>query len=95
MNVEVGFELDEVPTDEHIAILRSDARRITDDAASIRVERLVKGERHVLVTTFTMRSQAQYKVVGDIAHQFKLGFACSYAYADMWISFAKERSSRG
>ena len=39
MNVEVGFELDEVPTDERIAILRSDARRITDNAPSIRVER--------------------------------------------------------
>ena len=41
------------------------------------------------MTTFTMPFQAQYKVVDDIAHRFKLGFACEFEHVDMRIGFPK------
>ncbi len=94
MNVEVSIESEHEPTQAHVATLRSDAWRLTDDASSIRVEHEPKGDRYVLVTSFTMRFQAQYKCVGDIAHRFKMGFGCDPGYVDMTIRFPKDQPSR-
>lgn len=90
MVVEVGYEFDEETTGDHVMNLRSAAESHTDDERSIRV-RSDKGDRHVLVVTFSMGKTAQYKVVGDIAHQFKLNFTCFYEHRDSLISFPKER----
>lgn len=89
MIVEVGYEIDEELTEDHVRGMRRAAENLTDDRRSIRVERSEAGDRHVMIVRFTMRTMAHYKVVGDISHQFKLHFACFHLYRDTWIAFPK------
>jgi len=94
MQVEVGYEITQVPTDDHIWSMRSAAETLTDNKSSVSVKQSEKGERYVIVAIFSMRKMAQYKIVSDIAHQFKLSFACHHDYTDTWIAFPKERPRR-
>lgn len=52
----------------------------------------MKADRHVVIVTFSMRQMAQYKVVGDISHRFRMDFACHHSYLDSWIGFPQERA---
>jgi hypothetical protein len=91
MTVEVGYELedDEVVTDEHLESLRWGAEELTTDPGSIQTHQDQGGPRPRVSVRFSMRQTAQYKVVGDIHHRFKLSFAsyhelpCSQAKAEM------------
>lgn len=85
MIVEVGYEIVDEVTEDHVRGMRWAAER----RRSIRVERSEAGDRHMVIVRFTMRTMAQYKIVGDISHQFKLNFACFHEYRDMWIAFPK------
>ena len=89
MEVEVGIEIHGPPTDERLATLKSAATRFADDAASISVTHTALPDRHTLVTRFTMRAAAQYKIVDDIARGFKMDIWDLDDYMDMWISFPK------
>lgn len=91
MTVEVGYEVEEEVTREHLSHLRSGASRLTIDPKTIRVEASTRGSRNAVVVTFAMRKTAQYKVVGDIHHQFKLSFGSNHLYVDSWIGFPTER----
>lgn len=79
MQVEVVVEIEDEPTEAQLAAVRSDASRLTDDPRSVQVEHTPKGDRHLLTTRFSMRFQAQYKVVDDIARRMKKGSAASPA----------------
>ena len=76
MEVEVGIETHGPPTDERVETLKSAAARFADNPASISVTHTEKPDRHTLVTRFTMRTTAQYKVIDDIGQGFKM---------DIWI----------
>jgi len=90
MTVQVGYEIADEPTDMHLRSLRWGAEALTDDKGSVAVEQREKGDRHVVIVRFTMREMAQYKVVGDIHHQFEISFASDHLYEDSWIAFPKE-----
>lgn len=89
MDVEVGIETHNPPTDERLATLKSAAARLADNAASISVTHTELSDRHSLVTRFTMRTTAQYKVVSDISESFKMDIWNFDDYMDMWIAFPK------
>ena len=89
MEVEVGIETHGPPTDEHVETLKSAAARFADNPASISVTHTEKPDRHTLVTRFTMRTTAQYKVVDDIGQGFKMDIWDFDDYMDMWIAFPK------
>lgn len=90
MIVEVGYEIEAEPTEEHFGALRRAAADLTNDRESIQISLRVKTDRHVVIVTFSMRQMAQYKVVGDISHRFQMDFACYHSYLDSWIAFPKE-----
>ena len=92
MTVEVGYEIEAEPTEEHFRALRRAAEDLTNDRESIQISQRVKADRYVVLVTFSMRQMAQYKVVDDISHQFRMDFACYHPYLDMWIGFPRERA---
>jgi len=89
VKVEVGIETSGPATDERLATLKSAAACFTDNAASISVTDTAMPDRHSLVTRFTMRTVAQYKVVDDIARGFKMAIWDFDDYIDIWIAFPK------
>jgi hypothetical protein len=76
-------------------VLRSAAARFTDNKASIHVTHEPRPDRHSLITQFTMRTTAQYKVVAEIAAGFKLAIWDFADYMDMWITFPKPQTKLG
>ena len=92
MEVEVGIETHNPPTDERLATLESAAARFADNVASISVTYTAMSDRYTLVTRFTMRTAAQYQVVDDIARGFKMDIWDFDDYMDMWIAFPKSPS---
>jgi hypothetical protein len=98
MNVQVTILVSSQPTDQNLESLEAAAAELTDDRRRITVT-VQEGERYKLVTHFTMRRSAQYKVVSDIAHRFKFYTWDLEGYQDMSISFPmtadeKERQQR-
>ena len=87
MEVHVGVETQGPPTSARLDALRSAAARFTDNQASIRVTHELMPDRHGLITEFTMRTTAQYKVVDEIAAGFKMAIWDFADYMDMWITF--------
>lgn len=92
MEVHVGIETQGPPTKTRLAVLRRAAARFTDNKASIRVTHESLPDRHRLITQFTMRTTAQYKVVDDIAAGFKMDIWDCTDYMDMWIAFPKPQT---
>jgi hypothetical protein len=93
MNVEVTIVVSTPPQEDDFDCLRRAAADLTDNPNSIVVRMEKTDDRTSLVTNFTMRTTAQYKVVGDISHQFKLYTVYIEGYQDIIISFPK--SGRG
>ena len=89
MEVHVGIETYGPPTKARLDVLRSAAARCTNDKASVRVTHEPRSDRHCLMAQFTMRTTAQYKVVDDIAAEFKRAIWDFDDYMDMWIAFPK------
>lgn len=89
MEVHVGIETQGPPTEERLESLRRAAIRFADNPANISVTHTVMPDCHCLVTQFTMRTTAQYKVVDDIAKGFKMDIWDFDDYMDMWITFPK------
>lgn len=94
MQVEVIVEIEDEPTEAQLVAARYDAARLTDDPRIVQVEHTPKGDRHMVTTRFSMRFQAQYKVVDDIAHRFKMGIGCEPGYLDLTIWFPKDEPAR-
>ena len=92
MEVHVGIETQVPPTRARLDVLHSAAARFTDNKASIRVTHELMPDRHGLLTQFTMRTTAQYKVVDEIAAGFKMAIWDFGDYMDMWITFLKPKT---
>ena len=90
MTVEVGYEIEAEPTEEHFRGLRRAAEDLTNDRESIQISQRVRADRHVVIVTFSMRQMSQYKVVGDISHRFRMDFTCYHSCLDSWIAFPQE-----
>ncbi|GAP99743.1 hypothetical protein [Leptolyngbya sp. NIES-2104] len=93
MNVEVTIVVSTPPREEDFDSLRLAAARLTDHPSSITVQMEQTNDRISLITNFTMRTTAQYKVVGDISSQFKFHTFDIEGYEDIIITFPK--SGRG
>jgi len=89
VEVHVGVETHGPPTKARLDVMRSAAARFTDDTSSIRVKHEPMPDRHCLIAQFTMRTTAQYKVVDNIAAEFKRDIWDFDDYMDMWITFPK------
>lgn len=89
MEVQVGIETEGPPTEERLESLKRAALRFADNPTSISVTHTVMPDGHCLVTQFTMRTTAQYKVVDEIARGFKMDIWDFDDYMDMWITFPK------
>jgi hypothetical protein len=85
MNVEVKIVVSTPPTEQNLDGLKSAASRLTNNVRSITVK--VNGDRLCLITSFTMKTTAQYKVVDDIDSEFKFWTFDLQGYQDMIISF--------
>ena len=92
MEVHVGIETQGPPTRARLDVLRSAAARFTDNQASIRVTHEPMPDCYCLMTQFTMRTTAQYKVVDEIAAGFKMVIWDFTDYRDMWITFPKTKT---
>src|SRR5262245_26440826 len=71
VDVHVGIETHGPPTRARLDVLRSAAARFTDNKARLHVTHAPMPDRHRLMTQFTRRTTAQYKVVDEIAAGFK------------------------
>lgn len=89
MNVEVIIEVDVLPKEKDFDSLRRAASKLTNNPKSITVQTTHAGTRISLITHFTMRTTAQYKVVDDIWREFKFWTFDLEGYQDMSISFSK------
>lgn len=89
MNVEVTIVVSTPPIEKDIDSLRTGASQLTNNQKSITVRTIKEGDRFSLITNFTMRTTAQYKVVDDIASEFQFWTFDLEGYQDMIISFLK------
>ncbi|MEM8805114.1 MAG: hypothetical protein AAGF01_03590 [Cyanobacteria bacterium P01_G01_bin.38] len=71
MNVRVIILVSNPPSPQNVDSLKAAALELTNAKSSIKVTTQKKGDDHALMTDFTMRTTAQYKVVDDIAKTFK------------------------
>lgn len=87
MNVQVIILVSTPPLEKDIDSLKAAASKLTNDRKSITVEAYEEGDHFSLITNFTRRTTAQYKVVDDIASEFKFWTFDLEGYQDMIISF--------
>ena len=89
MNVEVVIEVDIPPEEKDLDGLRRAASTLTNNPKSITVQTAQAGDRISLITNFTMKTAAQYKVIDDIWSEFKFWTFDLEGYQDMSVSFPK------
>ncbi|MBW4540719.1 MAG: hypothetical protein KME43_16445 [Myxacorys chilensis ATA2-1-KO14] len=97
MNVKVIIEVSIPPEEKDFDSLRMAAFRLTNNPRSITVQTTQAGDslaeplrdRISLITNFTVRTTAQYKVVDNIADEFEYQNFDLKGYQDMSISFSK------
>ena len=87
MNIEVIIEVDTPPEKKDLDSLRNAASRLTNNPKSITVQMIQTGDRISLITNFTMKTKAQYKVIDDIWSEFKFWTFDLEGYQDMSVSF--------
>jgi hypothetical protein len=97
MNVEVIIEVSIPPEEEGLDSLRMAASTLTNNSKSITV-RAIQADNslaeplheHIsLITNFTMKTTAQYKVIDEIWSEFKFWTVNLEGYQDMSVSFPK------
>lgn len=97
MNVEVIIEVDISPEEKDFNNLRMAALKLTNNPKSITVQATQTGdplsealrEHTFLITRFTMKTAAQYKVIDDIWSEFSFWTFDLGGYQDMSVSFPK------
>lgn len=89
MNVEVAIVVSTPPLKQDIDGLKHAASALTNNQKSIKVKTLKAGDRFSLITRFTMRTAAQYKVVEAISSEFDFWTFDLQGYQDISISFPK------
>jgi hypothetical protein len=87
MNVRVTIEVSTLPTASNLDKLRSAASELTNDLKSIIVSTDEDSRGFSLMTVFTMKTAAQYKVVDLISKEFNFWTFDLEGYQEMIISF--------
>lgn len=95
MSVEVIIEVDIPPEEKDFDNLRMTASKPMNNPTSITVQTTQTGdslsetlpERTFLITRFTMKTPAQYKVIDDIWSEFSCWTFDLEGYQDMSVSF--------
>ena len=87
MNVRVTIDVSTPPTASNLDKLRSAASELTNDLKSIIVSTDEDSRGFSLMTVFTMKTAAQYKVVDRISKEFNFWTVDLEGYREMIISF--------
>ena len=87
MNVRVTIEVSTPPTASNLDKLRSAASELTNNLKSIVVSTDEDSKGFALITNFTMKTTAEYKVVDRISKEFKFWTFDLEGYREMIISF--------
>ncbi|MGJ5629847.1 hypothetical protein [Nostoc sp. CALU 1950] len=88
MNVRYTILLSSPPATEHLDSVKMAALRLTNNQVSIKIQVKREGKYSALITDFTMKDAAQYKVVDEIDKEFKLWIWHFGDYEDSTISFS-------
>ncbi|MGI0487136.1 hypothetical protein ACN4EK_16970 [Pantanalinema rosaneae CENA516] len=89
MNVKVIIDIDTPPKEKDLDNLRRAASKLTNNQKSITVQTAQTDNRISLLTSFTMRTTAQYKVIDDIWSEFNFWTFDLKGYQNMSVSFPK------
>ena len=87
MKVNVTISLSCPPSEQYVDSLEMAALALTNAKRSVRVEERPDDNNYVLIVTFTMKTTAQYKAVGEIYKAFKSEAWDCEGYQDMSIQF--------
>jgi hypothetical protein len=87
MNVRVTIEVSTPPTASNLDKLRSAASELTNNIKSIIVSTDENSRGFSLISVFTMKTTAEYKVVGRISKEFNFWTFDLEGYQEMIISF--------
>jgi hypothetical protein len=88
MNVRYTILLSSPPVTEHLDSVKTAASRLTNNQESVKVQVKIEGKYFALITDFTMKNAAQYKVVDEIDKEFKFWIWHFGDYEDSTISFS-------
>jgi hypothetical protein len=85
--MQVLFELiyKAVPSDRELENIRDAGHRLTSNPKSVSVQVLEKDDRYAVVLEFTMRTEAQYKVVSRVSDEVQRWLM--EPYEDICIGF--------
>lgn len=89
MKVKVTISLSCAPSEQYVKSLERAALNLANAKSSVQVEASQNDKHHVLTVMFTMKTAAQYKVVGGIYREFKSEAWNFEGYQDMSIQFPK------
>ncbi|WP_373546272.1 hypothetical protein [Chamaesiphon sp.] len=89
MNVRVTIEVSTLPTASNLDKLRSAASELTNNFKSIVVSTDEDNKCFALITSFTMKTAAEYKVVDRISKEFNFWTFDLEGYGEMIISFPR------
>ncbi|MGF1601639.1 MAG: hypothetical protein ACFCU8_06405 [Thermosynechococcaceae cyanobacterium] len=95
MIVEVTIWVLTPPTEHVFDNLRAAAAELTNQRSSIQARWVDEGNRVALITRFSMKTAAQYKVVDQIDREFKYWTFDLEDYQDIQIVFLKPTARRG
>ncbi|MBN3909418.1 MAG: hypothetical protein HWQ35_23590 [Nostoc sp. NMS1] len=88
MDVEYKILLSSPPVTEHLDSVKMAASSLTNNQQSIKIQVKKEGKYSALITKFTMKNAAQYKVVDEIDKEFKFWIWHFEDYEDSTISFS-------
>ncbi|MBE8970448.1 hypothetical protein IQ277_30825 [Nostocales cyanobacterium LEGE 12452] len=88
MNVRYTILLSSPPATEHLDSVKTAALRLTNNQGSVKIQVKRGGTYFTLITDFTMKNAAQYKVVDEIDKEFKFWIWHFRNYEDSTVSFS-------
>ena len=89
MNVSVTLLFSQPVPQSDVDSFKSAAQKLTNNRKSIQVSIQIVEENYAVVTDFTMKTTAQYKVVDNISREFEFWTDNIKGYQDMSIQFPK------
>jgi hypothetical protein len=87
MNVRVSIEVSMPPTASNLDKLRSAASELTNNLKSVNVTTDEDSKGFSLITVFTIKTIAEYKIVDRISKEFNFWTFDLEGYREMIISF--------
>lgn len=90
MNVRVTFVFSQLVSQSDLDRMKIAAQKLTNNKRSIQVSIQDAEENYAVVTDFTMKTTAQYKVVDNISREFEFWTDNIKGYQDMIIQFLEK-----